>query len=72
MEVIDSLSNRLLDALAAYTTIFEVIKIIKQFSKSKPPEDDGIPAKIYKYRSKVLIKKLCEFISSIWDNGIVP
>lgn len=49
MEVIDSLSNRLLDALADYTTIFKVIKIIKQFSKSKPPKDDGIPAKIYKY-----------------------
>ena len=57
--------------LDAATTLGKTQKAISQLSNSKAPQDDAIPAEVYKYGRPVLHKKLVNIFQSIWQQGTV-
>lgn len=72
-ELINNLPQRpILEGLSVAPPIAEVKKAIKQLTNGKSPGNDGIPAEIYKCGSNLLVTKLSELFSLVWESGSVP
>ncbi|CAI9735087.1 Hypothetical predicted protein [Octopus vulgaris] len=72
-ELINGLSQRdVLEELSVVPSNAEIKMTIKQLTNGKSSGNDGILAEIYKCGSSLLLRKLCELFSLIWELGSVP
>ena len=60
------------DHLAASPHVHEVSDSIQQVSSGKACGLDGLPAEIFKHGGRILVEKLTQLYSLIWQHEVVP